>query len=102
MHMDSKEIDWLEQELSSFDADDRKEALNSLNHSSGLKVQERQNVNLHFHSFNSYNVENWSPSRIAWESKKRALYDSGIIDFDVQTVIGCGKCPMCSIRRWEL
>ena len=81
--MDSKDIGRLEQELNSFDADDRKEALDSLKHLSGEKDQELQNVNLHFHSFNSYNAENWSPSRIAWESKKRALYASGIIDFDV-------------------
>ncbi len=62
MNMDNKKIDLLEQELSSFDSDDRKEALNSLNdslnHSQGQKVQELQNVNLHFHSFNSYNAEN--------------------------------------------
>ena len=83
MNMDSKEIERLEQELNSFDADDRKEALASLKHLSGEKDRELQNVNLHFHSFNSYNAENWSPSRIAWESKKRALYASGIIDFDV-------------------
>ena len=85
MSIDNKEIGRLEQELNSFDADDRKEALNSLNHSSGQMDQELQNVNLHFHSFNSYNAENWSPSRIAWESKKRALYATGIIDFDVLT-----------------
>ena len=44
---------------------------------------EHENVNLHFHSFYSYNAEYWSPTRIAWESKKKALYASGIIDFDV-------------------
>ena len=83
MSIDNKEIGRLEQEMNSFDADDRKEALNSLKHSSRHKDQKLENVNLHFHSFNSYNAENWSPSRIAWESKKRALYASGIIDFDV-------------------
>ncbi len=81
--MDKREIERLEQELNSFDADDRKHALDSLQYSVRQKEREPQNVNLHFHSFNSYNAENWSPSRIAWESKKRALYATGIIDFDV-------------------
>jgi len=45
--------------------------------------EELQNVNMHFHSFYSYNAEFWSPARIAWEAKQRALYASGIIDFDV-------------------
>jgi len=83
MQMDNKEIERLEQELNSFNTDDRKKAIDSLKHSHRQMDEELHNVNLHFHSFNSYNAENWSPSRIAWESKKRALYAAGIIDFDV-------------------
>ncbi|MCP4312932.1 MAG: hypothetical protein GY790_16855 [Bacteroidetes bacterium] len=98
--MDNKEIGRLEQKLSSFDSDDRKVALNSLNHSPGQKVQELQNVNLHFHSFNSYNAENWSPSRIAWESKTKALYAAGIIDFDVLTGLEefYSACELLGVR----
>jgi hypothetical protein len=83
--MDNKDTGRLEQELNSFDAVDRKDALDSLKQLSGEKDRELRNVNLHFHSFNSYNAENWSPTRIAWEFKKRALYAAGIIDFDVLT-----------------
>jgi hypothetical protein len=41
------------------------------------------NVNLHFHSFFSYNAEGWSPVRIAWESRQAGLYAAGLCDFDV-------------------
>jgi len=41
------------------------------------------NVNMHFHSFFSYNAEGWSPSHIAWEAKKSGLYAAGLCDFDV-------------------
>ena len=40
-------------------------------------------VNLHFHTFFSYNAYGWSPSRIAWEAKKYGLAAAGIVDFDV-------------------
>lgn len=98
--MDNKDTGRLEQELNSFDADDRKEALDSLKHLSREKDQELRNVNLHFHSFNSYNAENWSPTRIAWESKKRALYAAGIIDFDVLTGLEefYSACELLGVR----
>jgi len=41
------------------------------------------NVNMHFHSFFSYNAEGYSPSRIAWESRNAGLYAAGLCDFDV-------------------
>ncbi len=41
------------------------------------------NVNMHVHSFFSYNAKGWSPSRIAWESRKAGLYAAGLCDFDV-------------------
>ncbi len=41
------------------------------------------NVNMHFHSFFSYNAEGWSPSHIAFEARKANLYAAGLCDFDV-------------------
>jgi len=38
---------------------------------------------MHFHSFFSYNAKNWSPSHIAWASRKAGLYAAGLCDFDV-------------------
>ncbi|MGB9619996.1 MAG: hypothetical protein ACPL7K_06265, partial [Armatimonadota bacterium] len=43
----------------------------------------RNEVNLHFHTFFSFNAYGWSPSRIAWESRKYGLLAAGIVDFDV-------------------
>ncbi len=37
----------------------------------------KQEVNLHFHTFFSYNAYGWSPSRIAWEAKKYGLGGGG-------------------------
>lgn len=41
------------------------------------------NVNMHCHSFFSYNAEGWSPSRIAWEARSRGLYAAALTDFDL-------------------
>ena len=83
MDIDTIETEHLVQNLNSFHYTKRMAALTRLK---GLKTtnrEELQNVNMHFHSFYSYHAEFWSPARIAWESKQRALYASGIIDFDV-------------------
>jgi hypothetical protein len=38
---------------------------------------------MHFHSFFSFNAEDYSPSRIAWEARKSGLYAAALCDFDV-------------------
>ncbi len=40
-------------------------------------------VNMHCHSFFSYNAHGWSPSRIAWECRARGLHAAALCDFDV-------------------
>jgi len=40
-------------------------------------------VNVHFHTFFSFNYLDWSPSRIVWEAKKTGLDVAGSVDFDV-------------------
>lgn len=82
---DEKRIFQLEQQLSSFQEGERKAALDQLSHTLKEKNEEGENVNMHFHSFYSFNAEFWSPQRIAWEAKKASLYAAGIIDFDVLT-----------------
>lgn len=85
--IDLSDIIQLEQELNSFDQFDRAEALLGLSMRAQAgeieTVSRTKEINLHFHTFFSYNAEGWSPSRIAWESKKRGLYAAGIVDFDV-------------------
>ncbi len=78
------ELDGLVQQLDAFDPDTRRQALVAL-----ILAQARSfrpvgsNVNMHFHSFFSFNAEEWSPSRIAWESRRAGLYAAGLCDFDV-------------------
>lgn len=79
----------LEAKLDSFDSNERKNALDAIGKLSiiadGTLVipEPKPEVNLHFHTFFSYNAESWSPSRIAWEAKKYGLCMAGIVDFDV-------------------
>lgn len=77
----------LEQQLNNFDIDERKAALvelSQLAQNDKIRLPKpKPEVNLHFHTFFSYNAKNWSPSRIAWEAKKYGLEVAGIVDFDV-------------------
>ncbi len=77
----------LEEQLNSFNLSERQSALNellALVKAGEINLPaEKPEVNLHFHTFFSYNAEGWSPSRVAWESKKYGLMASGIVDFDV-------------------
>lgn len=41
------------------------------------------NVNMHLHSFFSFNAQGWSPTRIAWETRQGGLYAAAVCDFDV-------------------
>jgi len=77
----------LEQKLDSFDLSERKEALSIL--CERVKCGEIQlpqatsYVNLHCHTFFSYNTFGYSPSKFAWLARKRGLAVAGIVDFDV-------------------
>lgn len=77
----------LEEQLNSFNLSERQSALAELlalaNAGEITLSAEKPEVNLHYHTFFSYNAEGWSPSRIAWESKKYGLMATGIVDFDV-------------------
>lgn len=73
----------LEKQLDSFDPQERRQALEGL---AALKLppaKPTDNHNLHFHSFFSYNAQDWSPSHIAWAAHQAGLYAAGLCDFDV-------------------
>lgn len=74
----------LERRLNSFDSATRRDALAALAafNESALPAP-GGNVNLHCHSFFSYNAFGWSPSRLAWEARKRGFRACGLCDFDV-------------------
>ena len=77
----------LEQLLDSFDARQRREALLQLwelTKSGKITLAEPgANVNVHCHTFFSYNAYGYSPSKFAWLARKRGLAAAGIVDFDV-------------------
>jgi len=80
-------VEQLEQKLDSFDPAERKEALVALCEkvSSGeIEVKPvGTDVNLHCHTFFSYNAYGYSPSKFAWLAKKSGIAVAGIVDFDV-------------------
>jgi hypothetical protein len=77
----------LEQKLDSFNANEREQALSVL----FGKIEAEQvtlpesgtGVNLHCHTFFSYNIYGYSPSKFAWLARKAGLAVAGVVDFDV-------------------
>jgi len=82
-----RELALLEDRLDSFDPVARRQALVSLRQAldRGLLALPPigDEVNLHCHSFFSYNPYGHSPSSIAWLARKAGLAVAGIVDFDV-------------------
>lgn len=68
--------------LDAFGAAERRQALAWLAGRAGERI-ERPLVNMHMHSFFSYNTAGYSPSRLAWEAWRGGLYAAGLCDFDV-------------------
>ncbi len=68
--------------LNSFDPGSRRAVLGQLLERGGLPAT-GSNVNMHLHSFFSFNAEDHSPTRLAWEARKNGLYAAGLCDFDV-------------------
>jgi len=79
--------DSLEQQLDSYNPAERRQALLAL----WREVEEGKiklpkpgtDVNLHAHTFFSYNAYGYSPSKYAWLARKAGLAVAGIVDFDV-------------------
>ena len=78
----------LEQQLDSFDPAQRRQALLAVCGNRPRKAKSRcrdpgSDVNLHAHTFFSYNAYGYSPSKYAWLARKAGLAVAGIVDFDV-------------------
>ena len=77
----------LERQLDSFDSAERHRALATLwrQVGDGLMTlpEPGTGVNLHAHTFFSYNAYGYSPSKYAWLARKAGLAVAGIVDFDV-------------------
>jgi hypothetical protein len=80
-------IEELERKLDSFEAGERKQALTALCE----KVRTGEislpksgtDVNIHCHTFFSYNSYGYSPSKFAWLARKAGVAVAGVVDFDV-------------------
>lgn len=77
----------LEARLNDFDPDLRRKALEALRGRPGAggasSASDALAVNMHCHSFHSYNGYGLSPSGLAWLGRKLGLHAMGIVDFDV-------------------
>ncbi len=80
-------IEELERKLDSFNLAERKEALPAL--CEKVKAGEitlpsaGKAVNMHCHTFFSYNTYGYSPTKFAWLARKAGLAVAGVVDFDV-------------------
>ena len=80
-------VEALEGELDSFDRCERQSALDEL-----IKLVQAgrlelptpgDRVNVHVHSFHSYNALGYSPSHIVWRARQEGLAVVGLVDFDI-------------------
>ena len=80
-------IEELERQLDSFDPGERKQALTALCEkvrAGEIDLPEAgTDVNLHCHTFFSYNTYGYSPSKFAWLARKGGLAVAEVVDFDV-------------------
>jgi hypothetical protein len=76
----------LEQQLDSFDLEERGAALGAIYKSEIDEIKSKpigSFVNIHIHTFYGYNAYGYSPSKAAFLACKHRLAVAGIIDFDV-------------------
>ena len=73
----------LETQLNDFSIAKRTEALDSLIASETQLPAEQEVVNLHCHTFFSFNAYGYSPMALAWLAKQKGFKALGIVDFDV-------------------
>lgn len=88
----------------SFDLDTRNRALKVLaafdKRGMVYTRPESRAVNLHCHSFYSFNAFGWSPSALAWLARRLNLRVAGIVDFDVLDGVDefLGACDELDVR----
>ena len=79
--------DLWERQLDDFDPSLRREALAALwreaQEGGDALPKPGVDLNLHAHTFFSYNAYGYSPSKFAWLARKAGLAFAGIVDFDV-------------------
>jgi len=79
----SKMMTELETQLNDFSPLKRSEALEALIAANVQHPDEQEVVNLHCHTFFSFNAYGYSPMALAWLAKQKGYKALGIVDFDV-------------------
>jgi hypothetical protein len=90
----------LEAQLSDFSPTRRMQALEALIASGNTAGASQEAVNLHCHTFFSYNAYGYSPSGLAWLARQRGFKALGIVDFDVLNGVDefLGACELLGVR----
>jgi hypothetical protein len=94
----------LEQQLNDFDLATRANALAELvalaERGEVACAPEQDVVNLHCHTFFSFNAYGYSPTALAWLAKKRGFAAIGIVDFDVLDAVDefLAACDLAGVR----
>ncbi len=90
----------LEAQLNEFSPTRRAQALEALIASGGNAGASQQAVNLHCHTFFSFNAYGYSPSGLGWLARQRGFKALGIVDFDVLDGVDefLGVCDLLGVR----
>jgi hypothetical protein len=93
-------ISRLEAQLNDFSPTKRARALEALNARGDSPGASQDAVNLHCHTFFSFNAYGYSPSGLAWLARRRGFKGLGIVDFDVLDGVDefLGACELLGVR----
>jgi len=91
-------------QLDHFDLDMRQYALATLcqmvDDGKAQTTKQQEIINLHCHSFFSYNGYGYSPTHLAWLGRKQGIQFMGVVDFDVLDAVDefLDACEIAGIR----
>ena len=94
----------LQQALNSFDLDTRRAALAELvaraERGEFGQADQHPIVNMHCHTFFSFNAYGHSPASLAWLARERGFLAAGIVDFDVLDAVDefLAACDVAGVR----
>jgi hypothetical protein len=93
-------IHQLEAQLYDFSPAKRAQALEALTASGEPAGAPKEAVNLHCHTFFSFNAYGYSPTGLAWLARQRGFKSLGIVDFDVLDGVGefLRACELLGVR----
>jgi hypothetical protein len=87
-------------QLNDFSLSKRTQALEALIAEDSRSAAEQEVINLHCHTFFSFNAYGYSPTALAWLAKQRGFRALGIVDIDVLDGVDefLGACGRVAVR----